>query len=279
MTLALELHKKTVHALSQTGQMSRSELLGVFEEEVGVDQELLDLMSKHSKVEGTSISKSSNSAFGPELLDLALLWRAFISILPLTTVEFGSGYSTKILSKAALVCRNRFGNLPFNIERHSSQPFSVFSLDESRKWQKIARERLTPEEEECAYFSVHRVKRDRRERGAITTYGSLPDVKPDLLFLDGPSQFANRAKINGLSAYGKNKFPISSDALFYEWSMEPGATIVVDGRKQNVEFLQGSLQRDWEIQELENCDFTVMTLVSGELGLQNKLKLEWQLEN
>jgi hypothetical protein len=156
-------------------------------------------MKDFSKAEGVSISDSENSPFGPEPRDLLSLWRVVQTCKPLAILEFGSGHSTKVLARAALSLKASNPTLPFNSLRSTTKPFHVWSVDESHKWSKVARKRLSPREAEAVSLSTTRVDLFVYGASLATRYRRLPDVKPDFIYIDGPSQFACREVQNGIS--------------------------------------------------------------------------------
>jgi hypothetical protein len=234
-------------------------------------------MTSHQKEEGVSISDNVASAFGPEIRDLASLWVLTQTVKPIVTLELGSGYSTKILARSAARIRELNAGITFNLDRSGDQPFHVWSVDESWKWSRVAKDRLSGQERADATFSRSAVKVCEVGPALSTQYVRLPNVKPDFIYIDGPSQYATARKISGLSLNKSWRMPLSSDLLRLEWLLEPGAVVCVDGRVQNVQFLRQNLQREWAVTPIPGLDQTVMTLVSPILGEQNRRKLQWQL--
>ena len=77
-------------------------------------------------------------------------------------------------------------------------------------------------------------------------YKSLPVCNPDFIYLDGPSPFTVKKKINGFSTNHPDLMPMSCDILKFEHFLCPGTIILVDGRTANARFLQKNFQRNWE---------------------------------
>ena len=275
--IAQEVHNKVVAALNSFAAGGITLWEHIATNEISLDPGLLSDMTTHQKLEGTSIASKVAVPFGPELRDLACLWVLTQAVKPIVTLELGSGYSTKILARSAQRLGEQRGGISFNLDRSSDKPFHVWSVDESWKWSRVAKERLSAQERTAASLSRSAVKVFEVGSALTTHYVRLPDVKPDFIYIDGPSQYATAQKKNGLSVNKSWRMPMSSDLLRLEWLLEPGAVVCVDGRVQNVQFLTHNLQREWAISSIPELDQTVMTLVSPVLGEQNSRKLHWQL--
>jgi hypothetical protein len=77
----------------------------------------------------------------------------------------------------------------------------------------------------------------------------VPDVVPDLLYLDGPPLSAAR--------------PVAVDPLDLEDRFPRGFTMVVDGRRSNVEFLKRHLRRTYRVHERRRFHNTLFALTEG----------------
>ena len=83
--------------------------------------------------------------------------------------------------------------------------------------------------------------------GIISTeYNYLPRINPDLIYLDGPSQYNVKGSINNISTAHKDFMPMSCDILKIEYFLKPGTIIVIDGRTSNYRFLKNNLRRKWK---------------------------------
>ena len=67
------------------------------------------------------------------------------------------------------------------------------------------------------------------------------EKNPDFIYLDGPSTSSNKKNVNGLSFNNNFRMPLSVDILKYEYLIEPGSFILVDGRVTNAIFLKNHL--------------------------------------
>ena len=51
---------------------------------------------------------------------------------------------------------------------------------------------------------------------ACTYYDPLPNLCPDLIYLDGPDQFSASGDARGVSTNHKDRMPMSADILVFE---------------------------------------------------------------
>ena len=73
--------------------------------------------------------------------------------------------------------------------------------------------------------------------------------------------------------------PMSADILRFEFFLEPGTLILVDGRTANARFLKSYLRRGWNYKHDSIGDVHYFELNEDPLGKYNKLKLEFCLDN
>ena len=83
-----------------------------------------------------------------------------------------------------------------------------------------------------------------------SVYKNLPNITPDLIYLDGPDPDAAKLKIFNLNYEnsGNSGNPLSADILLYEHRLKPGAIIIIDGRPNNVVFLKNHLKRRYKFE-------------------------------
>jgi hypothetical protein len=56
---------------------------------------------------------------------------------------------------------------------------------------------------------------------------------------------------------------MSADVLLYESALQPGCTLVIDGRVNNTIFLVNNLKREWRTRFDHAMEHNVLTLVRG----------------
>jgi predicted O-methyltransferase YrrM len=151
-------------------------------------------------------------ALAPDYTDLWFLYREVRRRRPTTLLEFGSGCSTVVLAFA--LYQNREGHL--------------WSLDADAEWAR-ATEAALPEALRSLATVVHApVHEDDRDVQGWS-YRPLPNVDPDFVYLDGPALTRERK--------------VAFDVLDLESRLQPGCLVVVDGRGENVRYLEARLTR------------------------------------
>lgn len=188
---------------------------------------------------------SDPKAFAPDPLDMVRLHRHVVETRAQVCIEFGTGWSTLAIGNAAM----RNGGV-------------LVSVDTDRSWLDISRAR-------CDAAGVHNVAYWHAECQAVLhglqlchLYDRLPDIVPDFIYVDGPNPRRVHGTIRGLSwALIQGRSPIVADPLLYESSLGPHATIMVDGRLANVEFLLGNLQRPWHVEYLDGKAFDATSVL------------------
>ena len=113
----------------------------------------------------------------------------------------------------------------------------------------------------------------------VTYFHKLPNIQPDLIYLDGPSQFATSESIDGFSINDICRMPMAADILRFEFFLEPGCLILVDGRTQNARFLKTHLKRNWKHLHNYIGDYHIFELQEKPLGKLNKEKLKFCLND
>ena len=97
-------------------------------------------------------------------------------------------------------------------------------------------------------------------------YDQLPDVVPDVIYIDGPDPRDVKGSIRGLSFQAADRTVMSADILAMEPTLLPGCVIVCDGRVNNARFLANNLQRPFTHRLLPGTDITIFHLDEPPLG-------------
>jgi|688.fasta_scaffold210698_2 hypothetical protein len=120
----------------------------------------------------------------------------------------------------------------------------IYCLETSKKWVVNVEKGLTKYKK---YVEIIHSKCEMQLIGTslASIYVKLPNITPDLIYVDGPDPNTVKSKIFNLN-YEKTNTPISADILLYEYRLKPGAIIVVDGRPNNVIFLKNNLKRKYK---------------------------------
>jgi len=234
-------------------------------------QEIADFIDKlsASRIEAEDL-------YAPELDDLFFLY-SFVREKAITSIlEFGSGWSTSVLSLALHENLQSFGAKYTELVRHPN-PFQLLTIDASEEFQKIALSRLPSElisviNAECSTPTIN------DDLGVIShRFGNLPNFSADLIYLDGPDHDQVEGLIRGFT-YGEYfTQPMGSDILHLEPFLWPETYIITDGRTANARFLEMRLKRNWQVLHDPFGDRTVFRLAETALGLVSEQHLAFRL--
>ncbi len=221
---------------------------------VGLDKKIL--YSKSKKV------------LAPNIKKLFFLYKLIILNKRLTALEFGTGWSSLIMSLSFYENSKKFEkhNLPIKENK-----FEIFSLDQSKKYLNISKKRLrTLKKNKAKVNWLHSPVKMREFNSRICSeYNILPLCNPDFIYLDGPGLFEVKNSINSFSSAHKDLVPISCDILKIEFYLIPGTILLVDGRKANVEFLIKNFKRKWKYKYLKEIDQHLFLLEEKPWGKKN----------
>ncbi len=224
----------------------------------------------------TSVDPQNQTPFPPELDDLIRLHFLCLSRRVTTVLEFGVGKSTRVFAEALKVNRERHGDFVRTHLRRST-PFQLFSVDNVPDWVAHCRQELPAALHELVNFTTTEVEMTTFNGRVCTAYRQLPDVCPDLIYLDGPGQYGVLGAVRGLTTQQADRLPMSADILILEPFLLPGTLIIVDGRTANARFLRHNLQGNWAYGEFPELELHAFELREPPLGRINKIQLEYCL--
>ena len=233
---------------------------------------LIKLSTNETSDVNTLIEKNP---YQPDLKDLYRLYQ-FVYLNKRTTIlEFGSGWSSLVLSLALNDLKKIFSHDVKKLRRNN--PFEIFILENERKFLNITKKRFLKfkkiEIKKNYFFSE--VNMTTYAGKFSTEYHNLPLCNPDFIYLDGPDQFNIKKKVNNFTTGHKDMMPMVSDILKMEYFLTPGTIIVSDGRSANCKFLKDHFKRKWlHKHDLEN-DQHIFYLDDPCLGKYNRMQLEF----
>ncbi len=189
----------------------------------------------------------------------------------------GAGYSTAVMADAMHILSSHFQDWMSDNSR-VEKPFHVYSVDESLDFSEVSRSRIRQHAQYITFThsDVELINHDNR---IATVYSCVPNIIPDLIYLDGPGQYATSQHLNGISFNSRSRMPISADVLRLEFFLEPGTLILVDGRTNNARFLRAYLKRAWEYRHDIEADVHFFELQEDPLGFLNRKKIQFCLDN
>jgi hypothetical protein len=212
----------------------------------------------------------------PVWQDLARLHRLLRHRKVTTVLEFGVGYSTLVMAHALEMNESEFGGEVRNTLRRG-HPFELHTVDDVAGYLDATEEMLSPELRSRVRFHHTSCRMGMFQDRICTFYDRLPNVSPDFVYLDGPSQDSVEGDIRGVSTRGVDRLPMAGDILAMEHLLLPGTLILVDGRTANARFLEANLQRNWVYSHFESADVHTFELIEAPLGPHNRLQLEFCL--
>lgn len=205
--------------------------------------------------------------------DLVRLHHLVVTRRVTTVLEFGVGMSTVIFDDALKVNEQEHGDY---VKSHFriQEPFRCYSVDTSEKWLN-----LTKNKYQTSNVSYHLSKCTMQTfNGRICSmYDSLPNIFPDLIYIDGPCRYYVNGDVRGISSNSDAGLPMLADVLAMEHFLSPGTLIVVDGRSANARFIKANLQRRWLYNYTAEYDQHFFELVEEPLGNLNKIQLDYCL--
>ena len=232
------------------------------------------LASIKKKIQKPNFSVDPNNVnpFPPEIDDLTRLHYLTTSRRVISILEFGIGKSTIIFNDALIKNKKKYKTFVNKNLRKKNQ-FECHSLDNQKAWiKKVKSNKLSN-----IKFYFASLKMGTFNDRVCTFYKKIPNVTPDLIYLDGPDQFSPKGHIRGISTNHPDRLPMSGDILALEHFFYPGTLIVVDGRTANARFLKTNLQRDWIYCHNKNADQHFFELREEPLGVYNKMQIDFCL--
>ena len=204
----------------------------------------------------------------PNLKDLYNLYNLITLNNRTTVLEYGCGWSTLIMHFALMENYKKNQGKYF---KRSDRPFNLISVDNSKKFIKIAKTRIQKNSKNFkkVKFVFSKASMTKFNGRYCTEYNNHPLVNPDFIYIDGPSQWTIKNKIESFTVNHFSMMPMMCDVLKFEHFLNPGTIIVVDGRTANVRFLKSNFQRKWKHYHKENMDQHYFLLDESPLGKHN----------
>ena len=216
----------------------------------------------------------------PDLNKLFNLYQFIVINKRTTILEFGSGWSSLMLSLALSEVKNKFSNEIKKLRRNN--PFELFVIENEKKYLNISKNRIIKFNKMLKIknpikinYSFSDVEMTTFDNKICTEYKKLPTCSPDFIYLDGPDLFKTKMHVNGITTKHKDMFPMGCDILKLEYFYTPGTIIVIDGRSANAKFIKDHFKRKW----IHNFDIknnqNIFYLNDPVIGKYSKLQLEF----
>ena len=193
----------------------------------------------------------------PEWSDLKHIYSIVRKRKPLCIVEFGSGCSTLAIALAL-----KENELKDKISGR------LFSVDGNKKWIENTKTKTAEDLKKYIQFHFSKAVISNHNGLIVSLHESLPNVSPNLIYLDGPSPEDVSGNINGLSFQSKpikkdddpnneifydycnnSRRIVSADPLLYESTAPADFFIFTDRRYTNANFLEKNLKYSYKVKK------------------------------
>lgn len=220
-----------------------------------------------------SVDEQNKTPLPADIGDLCRLHRLVRSRKVTTVLEFGVGFSSVVLADAMRRNRDEFAERIEASTLRRNNPFEVHSLDANAEFSALWRDRTAREFEGLLHFHESACHMGKFQGRICHFYDSLPDICPDFIYLDAPSQWDVEGDVRGVSTRHKDRVPIAADLLAIEYFLLPGTLILVDGRGMNARFLRDHFKRNWHYRHDRDGDVHLFELVEPPIGDRNRAQL------
>ena len=225
-----------------------------------------------------NVNPDNQTPYLPEFDDLVRIHFLVSHFKSLKVLEFGVGYSTRVIAHALkqneLMVSDKLEGI------RTDKKFILHSVDSSKKYITLTKNQINKDLLKHTVFHYSKVKTVLVNNKITTQYKKLPNFRPDFIYIDGPSQWDGiTGNINGLNTKHLDRFPISSDLIILEYFLTPGTIIYIDGRTTNARFLINNFQRSWDYHHFVDEDVHLFFLNEQPLGKYNKKHLKFIFEN
>jgi hypothetical protein len=230
------------------------------------------LKSKIKRDRWNAVDKKNYNPYPAELDDLIRLHWLVTSKKILTILEFGIGKSTVVFDDALQVNKIKYEDfVKKNLRKKNI--FECHSIDNSKNWIRRHNSKYNSENV-ISYYSKCRMGLYNDQ--ICTYYDKIPNISPDLIYLDAPDQYSVVGQVNGRSTRFADAMPMAADILRIEHFLQPGTIIAVDGRTANARFLKTNLKREWGYNYYDSFDQHFFELIEEPLGYINKEILKFK---
>ena len=230
---------------------------------------IVNILKKKVNLKDNRVNKNPHL---PELKDLYFLYQLIVLNNRTTVLEYGCGWSTLIMHLALIKNEKRFNKKAFT---RCGNPFDLICVDNSKKFLNICKKRINKHSKRSkkVNFVYSEASMTKFNNRYCTEYKNHPLCNPDLIYIDGPSQWTVKNKIENFTVNHFSMMPMVSDVLKFEHFLTPGTIIVIDGRTANARFLESNFQRNWKHIHLEDQHY--FYLDEKPLGEWNREQLKF----
>ena len=225
-----------------------------------------------------SVNPTHEDPYTPDLDDLVRLHYLVKSRKVTTVLEFGIGMSTLVLADALAQNKNEYSEEVSQLRR--SNPFELHSIENNLNWIEHTKNTIEKKIGNISQLvNLHYCPLEISDfNGRMCTYyHNIPNICPDLIYIDGPDQFSAGGSLRGMGTNHPDRMPMAADILSIEHFLCPGTLIVLDGRTANARFLKCNLQRNWSHCHDSELDQHFFELIEEPLGPYNSNHIDFAL--
>ena len=234
-----------------------------------------DIHAKNVRPNYYSVDPTNHESFSPELDDLTRLHYLVTSRKVTTILEFGLGKSSTVFADALMKNKANYKDEVLKLRR--SNPFEIHCIENNLGWIENTKTDIQSKIPDADIVKLHYCPLEVSDfNGRMCTYyHNIPNISPDLIYLDGPDQFSAGGSLRGMGTNHPDRMPMSADILSIEHFLCPGTLIVTDGRTANARFLKCNLQRNWIYYHDYDIDQHFFELIEEPLGVYNKNHIDF----
>lgn len=232
------------------------------------------IKEKQDNLKSFQVQKKITKILSPNIEQLYFLHNLITIYNRVTVLELGVGWSTTVISDALNVNKKKYlkkiDGLRFN------NPYKLFSIDNNKKFIEITKNRLNSSQKKITKLKFSNVRMSEFDKRICTEFEKIPKINPDMIFIDGPSQYNVKGNINGFNTGHPDLAPMCLDVLKIEPFLKPGTFLLLDGRTLNALFLKNFFYRNWNYKYFKDFDLHLFFLNGPFLGELNKKQLKFQ---
>ncbi len=219
----------------------------------------------------------NNHRMEPNYVDLARIHKIIRKYKIFTSLEFGIGYSTYVISDALNKNKIDYTKSKFKKIIKKNNLFENHCIDSSKKWISFFKKDFKNfSYKNNTIINYSAVYLDNFNNKICTYYEKIPSILPDFIYLDGPDPDTVKNKLENID-YKNNDFVVmSADILKFENYLLPGCIIIIDGRNTNSRFLKDNLSRNWVYYESYKEAISLLYLNEKPIGLRNYNYLQYK---
>lgn len=219
-------------------------------------------------------NNNNKSVYLPDIKDLIRLHYTVTSRKVTKVLEFGVGYSTIFIADALRHNSKKYSKF-VNLNLRRSNPFKVHSVDSNKKYLNLFKKKLSKDLKKYIYTNFSSATITSFKGQICSKLTKIPNVAPDLIYIDGPSFLDIKGSIDGIHFNNKDRTTLNCNILRMENFLLPGTLIIWDGQTNNARFNSANFVRKWHSKRLNDIDISFSEQIESPLGYLNKKQINF----